>query len=110
MAVELHVDASAGEPHRSSAILAACRALLPGWGGLPPHEGDVAFVAGGISNALFKVTPPASRRLAAVAFRVYGLNTERFVDRGRELALLEALHPLAPGAVPQPGVKHAAYR
>lgn len=57
----------------------------------------MSFISGGISNALYKVaiggdggeTAAAPR---AVAFRVYGTNTDKFVDRARELGLMQLLH------------------
>lgn len=51
----------------------------------------MGLISGGISNALFKLTP-AGGGLAPVALRVYGDSTEHFIDRQRELLLMSLLH------------------
>lgn len=85
----MSIDAHAPEQALHAAIKAACKALLPGWAGLSAGDIAVACIAGGISNALFKVCPPAAAAaLAPVALRLYGDNTERFVDRGQEVATM----------------------
>lgn len=52
----------------------------------------MSTISGGISNALYKVTPSTSTALNPVAFRIYGANTEKFIDREKEVAAMAALH------------------
>lgn len=52
----------------------------------PRARVQVTKVTGGISNALFKADPKGD--LEAVLVRVYGLNTERFIDREKEVAIM----------------------
>lgn len=56
-----------------------------------PHK-QVGFIAGGISNALYKVAPDPETGVPPVAFRIYGDNTENFIDRGVELERMLQLH------------------
>ncbi|GAB4813812.1 hypothetical protein N2152v2_000858 [Parachlorella kessleri] len=51
----------------------------------------ISFITGGISNALYKVAPKADAGLAPVAFRIYGDNTENFIDRKKEVELMQLL-------------------
>ena len=51
---------------------------------------QVTVISGGISNALYKLQPPQG--LSPVAFRVYGIGTEKFVDRAKEVATMQRLH------------------
>ena len=80
-----------------------CTRLLPGWAALAPADVAVAVISGGITNSLLKarpptqrapravltparqVTPPAASGLGAVVLRVFGTNTDIFIDREREL-------------------------
>lgn len=114
---ELVVDGHLPEDQLHIAIKGACRQLLPAWAALQDADIAIGFISGGISNALFKVAPGASSPGAAngaasadhngstaaavgaqlappppVAFRVYGDNTEQFVDRERELGIMELVH------------------
>lgn len=85
--------------------------LLPSWASLTPADVAVTPVSGGITNALFKAraaragppcTPPLTRAtfaqltpppgLGAVVLRVFGANTELFVDRARELEVRPGRH------------------
>ncbi|KAL4433561.1 hypothetical protein ABPG75_000002 [Micractinium tetrahymenae] len=84
-APDLTVDGHAPEAEATAAIVSACQRLLPGWAGAPV---DVRLLAGGISNALFAVSCPVGK----AAFRIYGDNTERFVDRARELDVMRLVH------------------
>lgn len=52
----------------------------------------MGLISGGISNALFKLTPAGGGGLAPVALRVYGDSTEHFINRQRELLLMGLLH------------------
>lgn len=98
----LVVDGHLPELRLHPAIKAACRRLLPGWAECFEEDVEIGFIAGGISNALFKVAPalpppeaPSEGRRAVlppVAFRIYGDNTEQFIDRTRELALMQLAH------------------
>ena len=112
---ELVVDGHLPEVQLHAAIKAACRHLLPAWAGLQDADIAISFISGGISNALFKVAPVAAASGSAhgagaadsgngsssaassgppppVAFRVYGDNTEQFVDRSRELGIMALVH------------------
>ena len=116
---ELVVDGHLPEVQLHAAIKAACRNLLPAWAALQDADIAISFISGGISNALFKVTPTTAASGAANgagaadgdnggngssaaaaagslpppgAFRVYGDNTEQFVDRSRELGIMELVH------------------
>ncbi|KAL4439680.1 hypothetical protein ABPG75_002681 [Micractinium tetrahymenae] len=84
-APDLTVDGHAPEAEVTAAIVSACQRLLPGWAGAPV---DVRLLAGGISNSLFAV----SCLVGKAAFRIYGDNTERFVDRARELDVMRLVH------------------
>ena len=100
---DIAVDGHAPEAELHAAIKQCCRELLPGWGALGDAHIEISFISGGISNALFKVAPTAaaaagggggngSAALPPVAFRVYGDNTEQFVDRAKELVLMHLAH------------------
>ena len=96
----LLVDGHAPETDLQAAIKSACRELL-GWR-LPDEQISISFISGGITNPLFKVAPTAPVGAGAgnsasplpspVAFRIYGDNTERFIDRTKELAVMELVH------------------
>lgn len=88
LAVKTGSDVPEAELHR--AIKQVCLAL-EGWSqGLPEHAIEVTQIAGGISNALLKVDPSgAAASLPPVAVRLYGANTEQFIDRAKELAIME---------------------
>lgn len=90
------VDGQAPEIQLHAAIRAACRQLLPGWCGLEDACIHIAFITGGISNALFKVSAHAATGTAggvqAVAFRIYGGSTERFINRSHELGIMRLAH------------------
>ncbi|PSC74786.1 Replication A 70 kDa DNA-binding subunit isoform A [Micractinium conductrix] len=88
----LSVDSHAPEAHLHDAIRAACLTLLPGWTGTPDSCLAISLVGGGISNVLFKVTADAIVSPRAVVFRIYGDNTEQFIDRQRELQVMALVH------------------
>ena len=88
---DLTVDGHLPEPELHAAIRAACRHLLPTWSAVRDDDIAIGFISGGISNALFKVAPTgqsAAPQTPPVAFRIYGANTDQFIDRGQELALM----------------------
>ena len=91
---DVSVGAHLPEPELHAALKGVCRLLLPGWAGLHDDDIAVSFIAGGISNALYKLAPRVPPGAAAapppppVAFRVYGDNTEQFVDRTQELSVM----------------------
>ena len=51
---------------------------------------QVSTISGGISNALYKVED--TTRCIKIVVRVYGDNTEKFVDRKEEVGMMELLH------------------
>jgi ethanolamine kinase len=58
---------------------------------------QISVISGGISNALFKVAvacdgKQVSNLTHAVTVRVYGEGSERFVEREREMRIMELLH------------------
>lgn len=53
---------------------------------------QISCISGGISNALYSVKPAASCNLPQAVFRIYGDNTEKFVDRHKELEIMPVLH------------------
>jgi len=53
---------------------------------------QVSTISGGISNALYKVECKDVIQSNKLVVRVYGDNTEKFVDRKEEVGLMEALH------------------
>jgi len=56
---------------------------------------QISVISGGISNALFKVAPACDGKEMsnhAVLVRVYGEGSERFVEREREMRIMELLH------------------
>ena len=71
------------EPPRAQ--LAATLDHSTGWAG---QDIAIAMLAGGISNALYKV----SCAVGSAAFRIYGNNTENFIDRAKELAVMRRVH------------------
>lgn len=89
----------------STEIAAVLTDLLPTWNAPRARDVDVAIISGGISNALYRVTlrrtmaspfDAASKTCAVfspiVVVRVYGENTERFVDREKEVETMRMLH------------------
>lgn len=92
---DLVIDGHAPEAQLHAAIKAACRRLLPGWGALEDAGIEIAFITGGISNALYKVSAAAAAGAGgppAVALRIYGDSTERFIDRSHELGVMRLAH------------------
>lgn len=51
------------------------------------YNTQVTTVTGGISNALYKAAPTGS--LKPVLCRLYGLNTDRFINRDHEVATMQ---------------------
>jgi ethanolamine kinase len=89
----------------NSEIAAVLSDLLPTWNAPEARDIDVAIISGGISNALFRVglrrtlaSPfdSASKTCAVfspvVVVRVYGENTEKFVDREKEVETMRMLY------------------
>ena len=50
---------------------------------------QVSIISGGISNALYKLSPPSS---SPIALRIYGIGTEKFIDREKEVTTMQLLH------------------
>ena len=50
--------------------------------------GQHSTIDGGITNLLWKVLPPEESGLGPVVVRVFGEETDRLIDRERELRLL----------------------
>jgi ethanolamine kinase len=88
-------------------VSAVCSDLLPPWRESKPSDLDISIISGGISNALYKVrlqraasSPFDDSSLdsdpdcfqTVVVLRVYGDNTEMFVDRDEEVATMRLLH------------------
>ncbi|KAG7668878.1 hypothetical protein Ndes2526B_g00589 [Nannochloris sp. 'desiccata'] len=71
---------------------AACKQLLHGWDAFEDTEIEVSVISGGISNALYKLTPPSSPSLSPIALRIYGIGTDKFVDREKEVKTMQLLH------------------
>jgi len=93
------LDLSLGEEARAATAAELCRNLLSEpWPQLTLEQCAVTVIAGGITNALFKVTPPLDTGAGAVAVRCFGLNTEVFIDRERELRNLLELTAAGFGA------------
>ncbi len=57
-----------------------------------------AVIDGGITNLLWKVLPPEEAGLGAVVVRVFGEETDRMIDRARELRILLQLNEAGFGA------------
>ena len=53
---------------------------------------QVEGISGGITNTLFKVTPPAQDGLPPVVVRIFGAGTEEIIDRQEELERLRKLN------------------
>jgi len=53
---------------------------------------QVSTISGGISNALYKVECKDAIQSSKVVVRVYGDNTEKFVDRKEEVGMMGVLH------------------
>ena len=60
--------------------------------------GQHSTIAGGITNLLWKVLPPEESGLGPVVVRVFGEETDRLIDRERELRLLLQLSEAGFGA------------
>ena len=77
-----------------------CRALLPSWSGV--SDARLEPIAGGITNALHKVTPETAVYREGgpepVVLRVFGRGTERFLNRETETAALAELNAFGFGA------------
>ena len=52
----------------------------------------MSTISGGISNALYKVECKDAIQSTKVVVRVYGDNTEKFVDRKEEVGMMGVLH------------------
>ena len=55
-------------------------------------------IEGGITNLLWKVVPPEESGLGPVVVRVFGEETNRLIDRARELRILLQLNEAGFGA------------
>ncbi|CAD7699781.1 unnamed protein product [Ostreobium quekettii] len=75
-----------------------CRLAFESWRGLKDGDLEVTEVSGGVTNVLLKVEAPQSSGLSPVVVRVFGNNTEKFIDRGTEAKCIKALAPLGFGA------------
>jgi ethanolamine kinase len=53
---------------------------------------QVSVISGGISNALYKLAPQYPSSLPPIALRIYGIGTEKFVDREKEVKTMQLLH------------------
>jgi ethanolamine kinase len=58
---------------------------------------QVTVISGGISNALYKLSPPSTSfsstsSLSPIVLRIYGIGTEKFVDREKEVTMMQLLH------------------
>jgi len=89
-------------------IAAVLTDLLPAWKSPTPNDLDVSVISGGISNALYRValtrvtaspfeavSPPEDGPAylqQVVVLRVYGNNTEKFVDREMEVETMRTLY------------------
>lgn len=73
-------------PDRDARLLEVAAALAPGWAGV--RQAPVEVVGGGITNLLFRLSAAG---LPTVLVRIYGENTERVIDREREIALFARL-------------------
>ena len=81
--------------HIQEQVITACCQLLPGWKALPRESFKISTVSGGKTYMMLKVEPPsctdtdaAAIAQAPVVVRLYGRNTEVFIDRSRELRTL----------------------
>ena len=59
---------------------------------LPLHPLKITTITGGISNALYKATPTVDGDLGPVLCRVYGLNTDNFIERKKEVAIMQIVN------------------
>ena len=64
--------------------------------------GQHSVIVGGITNLLWKVLPPEESGLGPVVVRVFGEETDRLIDRVRELRLLLQLSEAGFGARVRP--------
>ena len=75
-----------------ASVLAVCKLLLPGWSGVT--EIQITTIPGGITNDLRMVVPASgdsSSEPKTVVLRVFGIGTEKFLDR---IVETDALHEL----------------
>lgn len=99
---DLVVDVQAPEDALHAAMTAAAIRLLPAWSGVDPEDVHINVISGGISNALYKLTHCPGRGSSsktadapspqACLVRVFGQNTERFIDRAKELQIMRLVH------------------
>mmetsp|Transcript_48468 Transcript_48468/g.125744 ORF Transcript_48468/g.125744 Transcript_48468/m.125744 type:complete len:373 (-) Transcript_48468:543-1661(-) len=87
-ATNKNVDMSSEKSQRSGAKK-MCATLLPGWNEVPEHTIEVTKITGGITNILYKVERSDTKENALV--RLYGLNTEKLIDREKEIVLFGSL-------------------
>jgi ethanolamine kinase len=96
-----------GSSAMTSQIAAVCGELLPPWKSPRASDIDITVISGGISNALYRVSlqrAPSSPFddssvnsasdlfQTVVVLRIYGENTEKFVDREEEVETMRVLH------------------
>mmetsp|Transcript_37172 Transcript_37172/g.71279 ORF Transcript_37172/g.71279 Transcript_37172/m.71279 type:complete len:251 (-) Transcript_37172:229-981(-) len=88
-------------PQVAAEIQVLCKQLLPGWMGLHLSAMQVAPMAGGVTNSVFKVTPVgyvSDVPLPPVVVRIFGQNSENFVNRPAEIEILKQLNHYGFGA------------
>jgi ethanolamine kinase len=68
-----------------------CIRLLPGWSSLDSSAIASTPITNGITNTLWKLSPPAASGLTPVVLRVFGFNTELVINREKELLVLRQL-------------------
>ncbi|KAK9842050.1 hypothetical protein WJX81_006195 [Elliptochloris bilobata] len=86
------------EADLATAVADICCELVPGWKSLPHEAIKHTVIEGGITNLLWKVLPPKESGLGAVVVRVFGEETNRLINRDRELRLVLQLNEAGFGA------------
>ncbi|BDA42425.1 probable ethanolamine kinase [Coccomyxa sp. Obi] len=69
-----------------------------GWNNVSQDEITVSEISGGITNLLWKLTPPLKSGLGPVVVRVFGEQTDLLIDRDREKEVLLQLNQAGFGA------------
>eukprot|EP00899_Mesostigma_viride_P016114 jgi/Mesvir1/24503/Mv21851-RA.1 len=75
-----------------------CQTILKEWTAVSPEDIAVEKISGGITNQLLKLSTDASRTLEPVLVRIFGADTEVFIDRDAEQRALPHLNAAGFGA------------
>ncbi|KAF7806371.1 putative ethanolamine kinase [Senna tora] len=95
----LTIDPSLSLPHMQPLIVKLCKDMFKEWSNLDDTCFYVERISGGITNLLLKVSVKVGNcKDVSITIRLYGLNTEHFIDRKKELQATKYLSAAGFGA------------